>query len=487
MNDKGIGQVNQKDLELFAERIQRVELNANYVQMESLHPLRVIRCLELQCNGLMNISVPQGSFLCLEELDLSYNDFGSAMNLFTELQKLPKLKKLCLVQCGLRSLKTSERLDFPDLVHLNLAENSMDKSLFKALEGLPRLEELNLNENMIQCIPNLRTYQTDISDHRYHERHDGGLSQSLKILRLAKNRISNFEDLNPLFEFEKLELLELWDNPILLNIQQTNLLKSEMYEEVHLKLVHPKDEEKWQKRKRILSFAGGREGGTLAKMLLRDSKTMEQYANQLERKYQSRKIAEFNENEKATQPQDVLPDDESSSDSFFITQPQQSEPHNSGPKPSNVCDKTGPSSGTVVGKLRRQNSTLLAVASSDFGRNAQAALVRNKTDALVKARASSLRELAAKRPKSREKYYSYNSDWFKLASVISHIEQESLNNNDSNNNDDDDDNSSVRRATSPIFEDQLSDNSFDDPQLLRGTDRHSALNQLKLAVKSRLK
>jgi Leucine-rich repeat (LRR) protein len=73
----GISSVISEDLSFF-RKLTHLDLGDNQVQLASLAYLPALVELHLDCNGLIEVTIPPGGFPTLEVLNLSYNGLTAA-------------------------------------------------------------------------------------------------------------------------------------------------------------------------------------------------------------------------------------------------------------------------------------------------------------------------------------------------------------------------------------------------------------------------
>ncbi|NXI52752.1 XRRA1 protein, partial [Chloroceryle aenea] len=168
----------EDDFEKF-DCVAFINASENLLTLEPFRKFPGLRELELSLNGLRNLKITAGDFLCLEDLDLSYNNL-SPQDIWT-LGDLSQLKVLRVTANGLRSLppdlagsremqgngavglarQCSAHLRFPSLEVLSLDDNHLsDPNIFASLSHLCSLRELNLDGNKISAVPYLNQAET---------------------------------------------------------------------------------------------------------------------------------------------------------------------------------------------------------------------------------------------------------------------------------------------------------------------------------------
>ncbi|NXD81416.1 XRRA1 protein, partial [Halcyon senegalensis] len=160
VNISGQNLAKEDDFEKF-DCVAFINASENLLTLEPFRKFPGLRELELSLNGLRNLKITAGDFLCLEDLDLSYNNLSS-QDIWT-LGDLSRLKVLRVTANGLRSLppdlagsQDSAHLRFPSLEVLSLDDNRLsDPSVFASLSHLCSLRELNLDGNRISSVPYL--------------------------------------------------------------------------------------------------------------------------------------------------------------------------------------------------------------------------------------------------------------------------------------------------------------------------------------------
>ncbi|KAG2378118.1 hypothetical protein C9374_008740 [Naegleria lovaniensis] len=195
-SDKDLEGVQQEDMEVF-RNLYFLDVSGNYIPFEQLASLPSLKNLNIGCNALSGISIPQhvdNAFSKLEILNLSYNTFSDPY-LFNELGKLKQLRKLDLSGNNLQGLPND--LSQFSLTEIILEDNVLDFSVFYSLSSMPSLVEISLNKNNIEKIPKIRKE----------------IFPNLLRLRLEENQITTHEDLY-VNEFSCLETLYISSNPI---------------------------------------------------------------------------------------------------------------------------------------------------------------------------------------------------------------------------------------------------------------------------------
>ena len=87
----GISSVISEDLSFF-RKLTHLDLGDNQVQLASLAYLPALVELHLDCNGLIEVTIPPGGFPTLEVLNLSYNGLTAAA--IAALADVPRLRQL---------------------------------------------------------------------------------------------------------------------------------------------------------------------------------------------------------------------------------------------------------------------------------------------------------------------------------------------------------------------------------------------------------
>ncbi|KAF0976493.1 hypothetical protein FDP41_004392 [Naegleria fowleri] len=196
-SDKDLEGVEQEDMDSF-RNLYYLDVSGNYIPFEQLASIPSLRNLNIGCNALSGISIPQNvdnAFAKLEILNLSYNTFSDPY-LFNELGKLKQLRKLDLSGNNLQGLPND--LSQFNLTEIILEDNVLDFSVFYSLSSIPSLVEISLNKNKIEKIPKIRKE----------------IFPNLLRLRLEENEITTHEDLY-VNEFSCLEVLYISSNPII--------------------------------------------------------------------------------------------------------------------------------------------------------------------------------------------------------------------------------------------------------------------------------
>lgn len=165
---KELNQVNEEDFSLF-KNVIHIDAGENNLQLRHFRKFPSLKELELPLNSLSgNININEKDFLKLETLDLSCNNLTS--NDILALGILPALKNLHLTGNHLnelpsemsRSYLSSEegmkrKQRFVRLEELWLDQNELTNlNTFTTLAGLKRLQYLNLENNDISFVPQLK-------------------------------------------------------------------------------------------------------------------------------------------------------------------------------------------------------------------------------------------------------------------------------------------------------------------------------------------
>eukprot|EP00755_Sulcionema_specki_P005952 Sspe_Gene.34182::Locus_16630_Transcript_1_1_Confidence_1.000_Length_1915::g.34182::m.34182 len=197
------------DLSFFTS-LEFLDIGENQVEFAELSNLTNLEELHMHCCLLHQISVPEGSFLKLETLNVSFNSLSEGV--FTNLSKLPSLVRLDLSCNNLKTLP-EDMSGLVNLQQLALEGNELSsESTFHSLGSLGRLREVNLNRNKLSKVPKLLP---------------GGFP-ALEILGLAACDFHFFEDLYSLTEYKALRRVVLWGNPIERRRKDTDILVYEM-------------------------------------------------------------------------------------------------------------------------------------------------------------------------------------------------------------------------------------------------------------------
>lgn len=193
--------------------LAHLDVSGNAVSFESLSLLPRIEVLEMALNGL-NWVDPRAGFQTLSILDLSFNKIQP--DAILNLGRLPNLTSLDLSNNDLRelplSMAASEVATFENLETLNLNDNFLTSpGVFQALAGLPSLLMLDLNNNKIEFVPHLVPSAAQTEAYDVHAVHP---FQALQLLGLAKNVIAKAEDIITVANWDNLQALHLWGNPL---------------------------------------------------------------------------------------------------------------------------------------------------------------------------------------------------------------------------------------------------------------------------------
>lgn len=95
---------------------------------------------------------------------------------------------------------------FTETLYLSL--NSTGLKSLQNLPKMPKLERLELCDNKLGCHSGIPTDGTPLFNNMNE------LYPNLKVLKLSNNQIKTFDDLKPLSLCEKLENLDLTNNPV---------------------------------------------------------------------------------------------------------------------------------------------------------------------------------------------------------------------------------------------------------------------------------
>ena len=193
----GITSVISEDLSFF-RKLSHLDLGDNRVPLAALAYLPALLELHLDCNGLVEVSIPTGGFPSLEVLNLSYNGVSSAA--VSALADIPRLRQLDLSMNELSALP-ADMSGFQNLQSLNCEHNRLgSEASWIALGSLPCLRSLSLAHNRIEALAPSVTEST--------------FSQ-LATLDLAHNLIAREEALLPVLQMTALRTLLLYGNPFL--------------------------------------------------------------------------------------------------------------------------------------------------------------------------------------------------------------------------------------------------------------------------------
>lgn len=139
----------------------------------------------------------------LEYLDLSENKIDK----FDSWAGHPTLRTLLLSNNKLKSMAFCQNL--PELRHLSVSENSIPA--LAGYDGLTSLETLDLGKTKIDKI------EEELPE-----------LPALKSIDLSETRISNLDNLKPLFAFESLRDLDISQTPLEVNASSFNFLLAEI-------------------------------------------------------------------------------------------------------------------------------------------------------------------------------------------------------------------------------------------------------------------
>eukprot|EP00731_Ephydatia_muelleri_P018176 Em0011g216a len=135
------------------DNVVYINASENRLLLEAFKSLPLLQELELALNGITDIHVSQKDFSRLQKLDLSYNSVSTLAML--SLGELPLLRELHLT--GHSTMK----IRYPTLESLWLDENKLcDQVTFATLAGLRKLKYLNMDNNEIYRIPQLKLLGT---------------------------------------------------------------------------------------------------------------------------------------------------------------------------------------------------------------------------------------------------------------------------------------------------------------------------------------
>lgn len=144
----------------------------NHLPLDAFKAFPLLHDLELSLNGITDVHLSQKDFSRLQKLDLSYNSVSSLAML--ALGELPLLKELHLTGNDIHTLPVEfsrpvqlendnsvMKIRYPALESLWLDDNKLcDQVTFATLAGLRKLKYLNMDNNEIYCIPQLKLLGT---------------------------------------------------------------------------------------------------------------------------------------------------------------------------------------------------------------------------------------------------------------------------------------------------------------------------------------
>ena len=203
--------------------LAHLDVSGNAITFDSLSLLPRLEVLEMALSGLQWID-PRGGFQALSILDLSFNKI--APDAILNLGRLPNLRSLDLSNNDLHelplSMAASDVATFEDLETLMLNDNHLTSpGVFQALAGLPALAMLDLNNNKIEFVPHLVPSAAESAAYDVHAVQP---FQMLQMLSLAENSIAKADDIITVANWENLQALHLWGNP--LSTQRSSLPRS---------------------------------------------------------------------------------------------------------------------------------------------------------------------------------------------------------------------------------------------------------------------
>ncbi|XP_064639371.1 X-ray radiation resistance-associated protein 1-like [Lineus longissimus] len=158
ISGQGLSEVKEEDFALF-DNVAYVNASENYLPLEAFKGFPIIRELEITLNGLRGIKLDLGDFPKLEILDLSYNNLS--VEDILPLGLLANLKVLHLTGNGFRSLP-------PDFAKPHVTDD------YKKQQRFQSLEILMLDDNRLS---DLTTFAALAA------------LKNLKVLNLSKNEI----------------------------------------------------------------------------------------------------------------------------------------------------------------------------------------------------------------------------------------------------------------------------------------------------------
>eukprot|EP01135_Chromosphaera_perkinsii_P005665 Nk52_evm2s357 gene=Nk52_evmTU2s357 len=159
--DCNLEQVVKEDLELFTN-LDSINAGYNRLPIAPFGILKSLTQLDLGCNGIEVITIKEGDFPCLKELYLSSNHLTAAS--LVSLGTIPNLEKLDIsgnqlsfLPLGMSFGATEEEIPFRKLKFLSLMNNRLTHATtFLALANIPQLEVIELGNNLIQAVPNVK-------------------------------------------------------------------------------------------------------------------------------------------------------------------------------------------------------------------------------------------------------------------------------------------------------------------------------------------
>lgn len=229
----GLTRSNSSDLAEFTN-LAHLDVSGNALRFEDLQTFPRLEVLEIALNGITTLD-PGVGFTSLTILDLSYNNITPEAIL--NLGSLPALKSLDMSNNGLARLPLSmaasaseaTESSFAVLETLNLDDNKLTSpGVFQAVAGLPRLQVLDLNRNMISFVPQLVPSIPDGVEVALDPNAIKPFA-ALQVLGLTENRIAHAEDVLTVASWDGIEAMHLWGNPI---VTQKSQLPPELSEEL---------------------------------------------------------------------------------------------------------------------------------------------------------------------------------------------------------------------------------------------------------------
>jgi len=149
-----------------------INASENLLLLEHFRYFPCLRELELSLNSINKINIKDDDFPNLQVLDLSYNNLK--LDDFYSLAKISSLKVLHLTANNFKSkveeVKQEENIidrkaEFSSLQILYMDDTKLsDKNIFNILSSLPKLVELNLDNNFLTGIPVIQAKSTKSSD-----------------------------------------------------------------------------------------------------------------------------------------------------------------------------------------------------------------------------------------------------------------------------------------------------------------------------------
>uniref|UniRef100_A0A061S1Y0 Uncharacterized protein n=1 Tax=Tetraselmis sp. GSL018 TaxID=582737 RepID=A0A061S1Y0_9CHLO len=197
LSGRSIHAVEEADLPHFS-MLREADASDNLLPgMGALAGLPALRYLRLSANGLGRLELAAGTFESLQELDLSFNrlEAGEALE---PLSELPALRKLDLTGNSMPSLPGVVS-GFTALEELCLACNGLRGGALLALQRLPSLRALSVQDNVISKLPAWTEARP---------------FPELLELNLTNNHVGSASALVPLEELPSIQRVRLAGNPL---------------------------------------------------------------------------------------------------------------------------------------------------------------------------------------------------------------------------------------------------------------------------------